>query len=195
MRYQLTLERPLFGVRVCHETAEEPGSNRVTHHPILGLRDQMLREEQIRRALINLAGQIEESVAQLQPIVTANVQQVAAIATELGMAIAKEIVGQAVDEGRFDPSPIVERCLLNSVRGSDRADARIELCPDDLNLVVEQLQANPETRARVQTVEFVANPAMERGCVNVSSQSGRLVYDPDEVLERICAEIRRGVAE
>ena len=116
------------------------------------------------------------------------------MATELGLAIAREVVGVAVEEGLLDPSETVLRCLRQIVQGGTESGLRIELSPEDLNSVIANLEASPELKDVVRDVEFVANPALDRACVEISTRRGRMVYDPSEVLDRICDEIRKGAS-
>jgi hypothetical protein len=49
----------------------------------------------------------------------------------------------------------------------------------------------PELADEVAASRFVADATVARGGVRAETGSGRLLYDPREVLERICAEVRR----
>ena len=48
-----------------------------------------------------------------------------------------------------------------------------------------------ELADEIASSRFVADATVARGGVRAETGSGRLLYDPREVLERICAEVRR----
>ncbi|MCA8956716.1 MAG: hypothetical protein KDC87_11635 [Planctomycetes bacterium] len=162
---------------------------------LAGVRERMQRELAEHSALLALTDAVHNAVASIPAQVQDNVQAVAGMATELGLTIAREIVGQVVDQGLFDPTAVVQRCLHEAVAGGVDGDLRVEVAPQDLALIVERFAADRELGARAGGAEFIANPALPRGAVVVATGSGRLVYDPLEVLERISDEIRKGTGQ
>jgi flagellar biosynthesis/type III secretory pathway protein FliH len=158
---------------------------------LTGLKEKEASEDASRAAVVEAARSIQQAIAGIHADVATNLQSVAALSVEIGLAIAKEVVGDVVAEGLIDPSQVVLRCLRMVVRGSQTADVRIELNPEDLNLVVSHLGSDSDLVSEVGQMEFVANPALGRSCVKVSTDSGCLVYDPEEVLARICDEVRK----
>lgn len=188
-RYQITLAHKLKSFRLHRaEPRLDPGAR---PHWLLGIRDRMRAVEEDRRLLAGLCQSISGVVGQALPMVEQNLQQVTALATELGLAVAREIVGEAVDQGRIDVSGVVARCLRQMVHVDEQARIRIELHPEDHDLVVGNLEGRAELEGMVAGTDFVANPGLGRGSVEISSQSGRLLYEPMEVLERISNEIRQ----
>lgn len=135
------------------------------------------------------------AVDALPGLVRQGVDEVSRIAVELGLAVARELVGAALEQGLVDPTPTVARCLRDCVHGSDRADLVVRLHPQDLELVETRLAAMPELQEELAAARFVADATMARGAVRAETGAGRLRYDPREVLERICAEVRREAAE
>jgi hypothetical protein len=104
------------------------------------------------------------------------------------------LVGAALDKGLVDPTPVVLRCLRDCVHGAGKADLVVRLNPQDLAAVQERLRDNAELRQEIADARFVADPVVPRGGVRAETGAGRLLYDPQEVLARICAEVRREVS-
>ena len=137
---------------------------------------------------------LDEARKQLQALpetVGARLDEVAAVAVELGLSIARELVGRALDEHFVDPTPAVIRCLRDSVRGADSADLVVKLNPHDLATVKTNLEHHPELAHRAGDAQFVADAGVPAGGVRAETGAGRLRYDPREVLDRICEEVRR----
>ncbi|MCC6670497.1 MAG: hypothetical protein IT458_05510 [Planctomycetes bacterium] len=156
-----------------------------------GLEQEAERRRERHVALQALVQQIGVTLQAVPRQVQDAVQEVAAIATELGLAVAREVVGAALERGLVDPLPIVERCLHAAVQGMDGARLRVLLSPEDLSDVLAGIEASPELREHARGVDFAADPRLPRGTVRAETGAGRWVYDPREVLERISAEVRR----
>jgi flagellar biosynthesis/type III secretory pathway protein FliH len=141
--------------------------------------------------VLELARLMARTVEAVPQQVGQRLDEVAAIAVELGLALAREIVGSALDRGLVDPTPTVVRCLRDCVHGSGKADLVVRLHPLDLEGVQQQLAGMSELQDEVGSARFVADKSVPRGGVRAETGAGRLLYDPSEVLERISAEVRR----
>lgn len=172
--------------------AEAPASARA--ETLFGLREQADQQAADRQLVLSCVEQISQGLGQVPGMVAQNLEEVSALVTELGLAVAREVVGAAVDQGLVDTTAVVLRCLSNSVQGVQESGMRIQLAPDDLSPVLEELSRHPEVEEQVAQVEFVPNPHLSRGSAQVDTGSGRLVYDPQEVLTRIADEVRREAA-
>lgn len=163
---------------------------------LLDVQQRQRQRDADRQALRELVRVVRAQVEALPGAVHERLDEVAGVAVELGLAIAREIVGAALEQGRVDPTPTVVRCLSDCVHGSDRADLVVRLNPADLAGVEAQLRELAERDPSglgedVAAAKFVADPGVPRGGVRAETGAGRLRYDPHEVLERICAEVRR----
>jgi flagellar biosynthesis/type III secretory pathway protein FliH len=184
------LGEPLTGLRLHarRTTGGAPAALRVQQ--LLDLRQRETQREAAVQATHDLAraarGVVESIPAQVQK----QLDEVTGIAVELGLALAREIVGDALAKGLIDPTATVARCLRDCVHGSSKADLVVRLHPHDLAAVRTGLQslANQDD---VAAAKFVADPSVPRGGVRAETGAGRLHYDPREVLERMCAEVRR----
>lgn len=182
---------PLLGIRL-HTRRLAGGAPQAGR--VAALLDLKVREEQRQaatKALVELARTGKRTVEAIPQQVATRLDEVAAIAVELGLAIAREIVGASLDQGRVDPTPTVVRCLRDCVHGSSKSDLVVRLNPHDLAAVQQQLQGMPELADEIASSRFVADATVARGGVRAETGSGRLLYDPREVLERVCAEVRR----
>lgn len=158
------------------------------------LLDLQQREQQRREALQALrefATGCGRTVSALPTQIEKRLDEVAGLAVELGLALAREIVGVAIEQGLADPLPTVVRCLRDCVHGVDRADLVVRVHPEDLAGVQRGLDAMPELRSEFADARLVGDPAVPRGGVLAETGAGRLRYTPMEVLSRICAEVRR----
>ena len=188
------VQAPLLGFRL---HAQHGGSGGPAVERVRELLDLKLREEQRRaavQALRDLAKTCQRTVDGIPQQVGQRLDEVAALAVELGLALANELVGDALGKGLVDPTPTVVRCLRDCVHGSSKADLVIRLHPDDLGFVQAQLAATSGLQEELAVARFVADPTVPRGGVRAETGAGRLHFDPREVLERICAEVRREAA-
>ena len=188
--FHIEFDRPLNGVKL-HSLEEESGSE-IESNWICGVRDKMAQDAALLELLVTTVEHIETATAGIAPQIEANLQSVAALATEIGLAVAREVVGQALTDELLDPSDVVLRCLRQSVQTAGDAPLRIELAPSDLDRVIAALDGHPELRSRIGDVDFVPNPDLGSACVQITTAYGSLVYDPQEVLDRVCEEIRKG---
>ena len=158
------------------------------------LLDLEARNQQRERDLEQLRGVLAQTQQQLQAVpgvVNERLDEVAGIAVELGLSIARELVGAALDQHLVDPTPTVARCLRDCVHGSSQQDLVVKLNPDDLANVKTRIAELPELAREAADAQFVADPSVPSGGVRAETGAGRLHYDPREVLERICDEVRR----
>ncbi len=132
-----------------------------------------------------------KQLTELPQVVGARVDELAGVAVELGLAIAREVIGAALDQHFVDPTPTVARCLRDCVHGSSDADLVIRLNPEDVAGVKTKIAESPELAREAAAAQFVADASVPSGGVRAETGAGRLHYDPREVLERICEEVRR----
>lgn len=179
--------RRLVGLRL-HPRRGAAGAPAQT---LLDLKQREKDREAAVQAVRDLCAAARRTVESLPAQVEARLEQVAGIAVELGLSIARELVGAALDKGLVDPTPTVARCLRDCVHGSSKADLVVRLHPQDLAPVRQRLEAHPELQEEVAQTRFVADAAVPRGGVRAETGAGRLLYDPTDVLTRICDEVRR----
>jgi len=188
---KLAVGEGITGLRL-HSRATAAGSPQAGK--VAWLLSLKAREEQRQAesaALHALVAAAQQAIAAMPKAVGERLDEVAALAVELGLAVAREIVGSALDRGTVDPTPTVARCLRDCVHGSSRTDLVIRLHPSDLDLVQQKLALMTELRDEVATARFVGDPSVGRGAVRAETGAGRLRYDPREALERVAAEVRR----
>lgn len=185
--------RRLVGVRLHARdpVAGAPGAASVAW--LMSLQQREAQQQRERETLDRMAAALGKSLAEVQKTVAARLDEVAGIAVELGLAVAREIVGDALARGTYDPSATVARCLRDCVHGSRRDDLVVRLHPDDLEPVKASLARLPELAEEFDQARFVADVRVPRGAVRAETESGRLRYDPREALERISEEVRREV--
>ncbi len=170
-----------------------PASSRTEQ--LLDLKQREAQREASVQAVVDLAKAAQRTVADVPAQVQKRLDEVAGIAVELGLALARELVGDAMGKGLLDPTETVVRCLRDCVHGSDRADLVVRLHPQDLAGVQNALQSRAEVADEVALARFVGDPSVPRGGVRAETGAGRLQYDPRDVLERICAEVRREASQ
>jgi len=158
---------------------------------LLDLERQSQRREADAQVMRDLLAEARNQVAAMPGILSQRLDEIAGITVELGLAIAREIVGAALDDGKVDPTATVARCLADCVHGSDRGDLVIKLHPDDVANVQTRIAQMTELGEELASARFVADRSVPIGGVRAETGAGRLHYDPREVLERICNEIRR----
>ncbi|MFT4512150.1 MAG: flagellar biosynthesis/type III secretory pathway protein FliH [Planctomycetota bacterium] len=158
---------------------------------LLDLESQNKRREADDQVMRDLLAEARDQVAALSGVVNSRMDEIAGIAVELGLAIAREIVGEALDQGKVDPTSTVARCLADCVHGSDRSDLVIKLNPEDMAKVQTGIAQMAGLGEELASARFVSDATVLSGGVRAETGAGRLHYDPREVLERICNEVRR----
>jgi flagellar biosynthesis/type III secretory pathway protein FliH len=187
---RLPIRGRLVGLRL-HPRAPAPGSPAEPRvRWLLQLGERGRRDEAEHRALLAVAEAVQQALADLPILVQARLDQVAALAVGIGLAVAREVVGTALERGAVDPTPMVERCLREAVAGSNGAPLRIWLHPQDLAPVLERLANRPDLQPALAQAELVADPGLGRGAVRAETGAGCLRWDPIQALERISAEVR-----
>lgn len=190
---RVPLVRKLAGLRLhgLQSTPHRQSAERVEW--LVSLRDLEKRRRADSAALHALAAAATDAIEELPGVVRDRLQEVAGMAVELGLAIAREIVGCVLDEGRFDPTAVVKRCLADCVRGTAGSELVVRLNPEDLPLVEQALAAAGDVQEQLERARLVADRAVPRGAVRAETDAGRLEYDPRDALERVSAEVRREV--
>lgn len=184
---------PIIGLRL-HARQQVTGTPRAAKVAwLLSLDAREKQRAADAAALQAISRSVQQAIAGMPTAVGGRLDEIAGIAVELGLAIAREIVGSAIDRGFVDPTPTVARCLRDCVHGSSRADLVVRLHPADLELVREQLAKMPELADEVAASRLCADATVARGAVRAETETGRLRYDPREALERVSAEVRREV--
>ena len=162
---------------------------------LLDLESQNMRREADAQVMRDLLAEARNQVAALPGVVNTRLDEIAGITVELGLAIAREIVGEALNQGMVDPTPTVARCLADCVHGSDRGDLVIKLNPEDMANVQTRIAQMTELGDELADARFVSDPTVPSGGVRAETGAGRIRYDPREVLDRICEEVRREASE
>ena len=144
--------------------------------------------EQARQRLDKILGECEAAIASIPGIVKSKLDEVVAISTELGLSLAKAIVGEVVDQNLGDTPGTVLRCLEEAVPG---VDVRVHLAPEDHAAVTASFAEFPELCARFPDATFIADGMLQHGCVRVESDFGATHYDPRLVIDEVCDEVRK----
>lgn len=191
---KLPIEGALRGVRVL-ERDPPPGSPAAGRTRWLVQLGAESRRREAESAALCAAAQAIGRAAQAVPAtVAARLDEVAALAVELGLAVAREIVGAAVQQGLVDPTATVARCLREAVHGVDAAALTVHLHPEDLGPVLDRLEREPALRELAAAARFAADPSLARGAVRAETGAGRMRYDPREAFERVAAAVRSAAA-
>ncbi|MEZ5967099.1 MAG: FliH/SctL family protein [Planctomycetota bacterium] len=178
------MSRPLMSVRA-HASSEMARQVPAVRR-LLRLRDMAHEQELARQATEACAAGLQDCLRDVRAAVDARLDEVATLATELGLAVAREIVGDAVGRAGVDPLPAIRRSLGECVaHGSDVA------------LTVHVAAADHErvaALAELQGVRLAVDANLANGSVRIETRAGSIAYDPQEVLQRVSDELRRELA-
>ena len=141
-------------------------------------------------AIAAAAQAITETMLGVQSTVEQRLDELAGLAVELGLHVAREIVGDALDRGAVDPTPTVIRCLRDAVHGPSGSDLVVHLHPDDLGLVLDRLAEQPELKEQLAAATIRPDPELARGAVRSETGAGRLRYEPLVAFERVAEAVR-----
>ena len=191
---KLPVAEPLARVRMLAANAPPQSADGRRVRWLLGLGDGARRRAAETEALQTAAQAVQRALEALPAAVRERLDALAAQTVELGIAIAREIVGQALDRGAVDPTPTVVRCLRDCVHGAMSADLVVRLHPDDLGLVLDNLARTPELQGAVAAAKLVADASLPRGGVQAETGAGRLRYEPLQALERVAEAVRNAAA-
>jgi len=192
---RLPVGAPIVALRLHprRPAAGAPAAAKVAELLDLGAREA--RREAEGKLFVDVVAAMKRTIGDVPKAVAARLDEVAAIAVELGLGIAREVVGAAIERGLVDPLPTVVRCLRDCVHGSSSTDLTVRLHPEDLELVKARIAAMPEIADEAASAKFVADPKVPRGGVHAETDAGRLRWDPRSAVTRIADEVRRGVAQ
>lgn len=190
----VVLPRRLRALRL-HAQSDERRLERQRAQRLSGLAHKADQDATARAAMLSCIEDIERQLQVLPTLVAANLEHVSDLATEIGLAVAREVVGSVVEQGLVDITAVVMRCLDHAVGGVGATRLRVQLSPDDLGTVIQYLDEHPDMRERMQQVELLPDATIERGHVRVETGAGSLFYDPEEVAARIADELRRADRE
>jgi flagellar biosynthesis/type III secretory pathway protein FliH len=139
------------------------------------------REEGRQQALMESAGALDNAVQQLDQARTTAVEDLSRTCVTLAVEIARELVQQEFDAGRYDLESIVRDSL--AVSGVPRGESVI-------------VHIHPADAAALEGIAFragtevVADPEVERGDVHTTTPHGTLVRDLDHALTSITERLR-----
>lgn len=189
-RSAIALETPLRSVRVLSRSANADEATRGKVKWLVSLGEQKARRDAEIKALQATAQAVQRALQQSQATVAQRAEELAALVVELGLAVAREIVGEAIERGATDPTPTVVHCIRDCVHGANDDDLVVRLHPDDMALVTQRLAAMPDLAEATSKAKFVADATLGRGEVRASTEAGKLRYDPRETFERVAAAVR-----
>lgn len=191
---RIELAEPLRSVRLRRANASDDGKGNATTQWLVRLGEARARREAETKSLQSVAVAVQRTLQTLNGVVGTRIDQIAETVVELGLTVAREIVGEALDSGRVDPTATVVHCMRDCVHGTDGADLVVYLHPDDLAPVMSRLAAMPELRRELANSRLQPDPALLRGAVRAETGAGRLRYDPREVFERVAQAVRSAAA-
>ncbi|MGE3171509.1 MAG: FliH/SctL family protein [Planctomycetota bacterium] len=190
----LAVDAPIRGVRVLSRAKSADPVTRARVEWLLDLGELRRRREAEQQAVLATAQAVQQAVRTLNATVVTRLDELATQVVELGLAVARELVGDALERGAVDPTPTVVHCLRDCVHGPDGADLKVHVHPDDLGPVMAQLAAMPQLRDLVANSSLVPDASLQRGAVRAETATGRLRYDPREVFERVAQAVRSAAA-
>ncbi len=191
---KIALLEPIRGIRLLTRASTVDPRGAATARWLVQLGEAHERRAAETRSLQTTAQAVQRALQQLNATVGTRIDQIAEMVVDLGIAVAREIVGDALEQGRVDPTATVVHCLRDCVHGADGADLSIHLHPDDLAPVMSRLAAMPELRKEVAQSRILPDAALARGAVRAETGAGRLRYDPREVFERVASAVRSAAA-
>ncbi|MBK8977797.1 MAG: hypothetical protein IPM29_17960 [Planctomycetes bacterium] len=159
---------------------------------LMALRDANAAAAELEQATARMATALDRALAALPQLVADRLARVAGDAAELGLAVATGLADGALDVGRFDPVPLVQKCLRELAVDVARAQLRVLVGGDDLARVVATAAAWLGERG--EHVRFAVDPSLARGAVRVEADIGMAGYDLRAVCARIAARIREELA-
>lgn len=192
---KIELQEPIRGVRLMRNVAAGDAPAIATARWLVQLGEARARREAESKSLQSVVQGMQRTLQQVNTTVVQRLDAIAETVVELGLAVAREIVGEAIDKGLLDPTPTVVHCLRDCVHGSSGGDLVVHLHPDDLAPVLTRLSQMPELRAQLAACRMVPDPALARGAVRAETATGRLRYDPAEVFDRVAATVRSAAAQ
>lgn len=191
---KIALTEPIRGIRLLTRAATADPQTATKARWLVRLGEARDRRAAETQSLQTTAQALQRSLQQLNATVGTRIDQIAEMVVELGLAVAREIVGDALERGAVDPTTTVVHCLRDCVHGTDGADLAVYLHPDDLAPVMTRLAAMPELRNEVAQSRLLPDAALSRGAVRAETGAGRLRYDPREVFERVASAVRSAAA-
>jgi len=108
---------------------------------------------------------------------------------ELALKTAERVLHTALDRGDYDMAPLVSDLLERARNASTGGGITVAVNPADLSFLVERL-GSAGGPASDPDVRFEAAPDVPRGGCRISTEEGRLTFDPDEFFHTVCEAVR-----
>jgi len=168
----------------------------VTQEEILAfLRDRHAREELVRRQEEDLRfarrvlEEIESALAGIRREVAERLEEWKPFLVELALKVAERVLHTALERGDYDLAPLVSDLLERAKNASTGGGILVTVNPADLSVLVERLSSLGEA-GMDPSVRFEASPSVPRGGCRVTTEEGRISFDPQEFFEAVSGAVR-----
>ena len=153
-------------------------------------REDLLEQEEedrrfAREALENLQG----TLADIRKDVASKLEEWRPFLVELALKVAERVLHVALERGDYDLSPLVTDLLERAKNASTGGGITVAVNPADLSFLVERLSAAGGAAAAPE-VRFEASGEVPRGGCRVSTEEGRLSFDPEEFFRVVSDTVR-----
>ncbi len=182
--------KPLAGVRLAGP------SMGVTQEEILAYlrdrhrRDSLLeKEEEDRRFAREVLEEVRKSLEGLREEVARRLDEWRPFLVELALKVAERVLHAALDRGDYDLSPLVTHLLERAKNATTGGGIMVAVNPADLSMLLERLSPAGGPVLDPQ-VRFEASPQVPRGGCRITTEEGRLSFDPGEFFETVAAAVR-----
>lgn len=192
---QVPLSKPLVGLRLHTVLPEGQVAEDPTSQWLLSLRETAVQDAHRHAELMTTLDSLQDAIKGLPSLVRKNLAEVSQLSTEIGLAIAQEVLGDALERGSIDPMQTLDRCLSEASIGLDGVDLAIYMHPGDLSQVLNELESDPEMRERLGGAQLHADAGLQRSAVRIDTEVGRLSYDYREILLRVSKAVRAAIQD
>jgi len=159
------------------------------------LRDRHRREElarlaeEDRRFARQVLEEVRGALASLREDVARRLEEWRPFLVELALKVAERVLHAALDRGDYDLSPLVAHLLERARNASTGGGITVAVNPADLSSLVERLSTGGGA-AMDPDVRFEASGDLPRGSCRITTEEGRLTFDPEEFLKTVSDAVR-----
>ncbi len=153
-------------------------------------RDELARlAEEDRRFARKVLEEIRGTLASLREEMDRRLEEWRPFLVELALKVAERVLHAALDRGDYDLSPLVAHLLERARNASTGGGITVAVNPADLSYLVERLSLGGGVAADPE-VRFEASGELPRGSCRISTEEGRLTFDPHEFFQTVSDAVR-----
>lgn len=194
-RIAIAFPRALVGLKALGVVKQAAEATVSTPTPIIDvLADRKKRATEQHEALIQLLQTVGTTIEQVKATVDQRFAEMTSYVVELAFGLASRVLRSEIDAGRYNPAPAVLDALHCAVESVSEGSIIVLLNPVDLEPCIDRLEDLKAPDLKRPEVRFEVDVSIEVGSCRIETSVGRILLDPETVLDTMMSKIREELA-